>query len=82
MKKVINVVMSIECDYDEKSSWLTNEDVIDETAIDLTMNPCFSTIDSGVELISVHLLKVDKYKLIDWDKLEHNPTKLYIDTRK
>lgn len=75
MKKVVNAVIRIE--YDDEFNTTTSEE-LDDIAIDLSLNPNFHTVEQGVLLKSVHLLKVEPSKPIDWDGLRQNPDLLCI----
>lgn len=71
MKRVINAVVQIEY-HTENYNYCTDEDN-DMTALDLAMRANFHTILDGVQLKSVQVVIVDPDKLIDWDKVKHNP---------
>lgn len=72
MKKVINLVVRIEYDYDKEFPKVS-EKYNDLTAVELAINPNFNTIEEGVSLDKVQVDFVEPDKPIDWDKLEHNP---------
>ena len=72
MKKVINLAVRIEYDYDKEFPKVS-EKYNDLTAVELAINPNFNTVEEGVSLNKVHVDIVDPDKPIDWDKLEHNP---------
>lgn len=75
MKRVINAVVQIEY-HMEDNNWFANhctEEENDITALDLAMQANFHTILNGVQLKSVQADIINPDKLIDWDKLKHNP---------
>ena len=76
MKKIINAVVQIEY-HMEDDNWFANHCTGKENdiqALDLVMQQAnFHTISNGVKLKSVLADIVNTDKLIDWDKLKHNP---------
>lgn len=76
MKKVINIVVRIEYDYNKEFPKVS-EKYNDLTAVELAINPNFNTIEEGVSLDKVQVDFVEPYTIIDWDKLEHNPEEEY-----
>ena len=80
IKKVINMVVRIECDIDENDYWsdvITDEEQ-DAFAIDLAFNPNFSSKLNGVSLRNIHVMHTEPYKTIDWQQLETDPEQVYI----
>lgn len=76
MKRVINAIVRIEYEWGLNCSAIEEKDA---AAIDLAINPNFHSELNKVSLQSVHVDIVDKDKLVDWDKVEHNPEYVYID---
>ena len=75
MKRVINAIVRIEYEWELNCSAIEEKDA---AAIDLAINPNFHSELNKVSLQSVHVDIVDKEKLVDWDKLEHNPEQVFI----
>jgi hypothetical protein len=76
MKRVINAVVQIEYHMDDDIWFADNctEEKNDIQALDLVMQQSnFHTILNGVQLKSVQADIIDPDKLIDWDKVKHNP---------
>ena len=71
-KRVINAVVQIEYHMEDNNLYCTDEEN-DMTALDLAMQANFHTILNGVKLKSVHADIVEHDKLVDWDKVKHNP---------
>ena len=79
MKRVINAVVQIE--YEEvPSQWNDlNQCDKDEIAINMAIKPNMASETCGILLKSVAIDQVEPYKIIDWDKLQHNPDQLHLE---
>jgi hypothetical protein len=78
MKRVINAVVQIEYHTEDYNCYTEEEN--DMTALDLAMQANFHTILDGVQLKSLQADIIDHDKLVDWDKLKHNPDLVLIDS--
>ena len=78
MKKTITAVVQIEYHTENYNCYTEEENGM--TAIDLALGQAnFHYVLNGVQLKSVHADIIDPDKLIDWDKLKHNPDLILIE---